>query len=74
MGLRGAAGPNSEGQAALRALAGTRVVRGRITAVRLEAKAVETEPAVESGAGLIVAKPGSVASRAKRRSHYRKSI
>ena len=72
--LRGAVGRNSVGKAVLQALAGMKAGRGKIEAVRLAAKAVEIKRAVESGAGLTVAKQGSAASLAKRCSHCPKSI
>ena len=71
--LRGA-DRNNGGKAALRALAAMKAGRGKIEAVRLAAKAVEIERAVESGAGLTVAKQGSGASLGKRSSHFPKSI
>ena len=68
------AGRNSGGKAELRALAGMKAGHGKIEAVRLAAKAVEIKRAVESGAGLTVAKQGSAASLAKRCSPCPKSI
>jgi len=47
---------------------------GKIEAVRLVAKAAGIARAVESGAGLTVAKQGSGASLGKRSSHFPKSI
>ena len=68
------AGRSSGGKAELRAHAGMKAGRGKIEAVRLAAKAVEIKRAVESGAGLTVAKQESAASLAKRCSHCPKSI
>ena len=72
--LRGVAGRSSGGQAALRAVGGMKAGPGRIEALRLAAKAAAIGQVVESGAGLAVAKHPSVASLAKRCSHFPKSI
>jgi len=68
------AGRSSGGKAELRAHAGMKAGHGKIEAVRLVAKAAGIARAVESGAGLTVAKQGSGASLGKRSSHFPKSI